>query len=79
MAVDSIPPPQRPLCVVGRLGRKKKTARRVQWEGERENRGSRLFPFLIFLGALSIFSIIAVFIGISSRSLCGGESPGLKV
>ena len=29
-AVDSLSPPQRPLCVVGRLGRKKKRARGAQ-------------------------------------------------
>ena len=27
-----LPPPQRPLCVVGRLGRKKKRARGARWE-----------------------------------------------
>ena len=37
-------------------------------------RGSRLFPRPIVPHALSIFSIIAVFIGIPSGSLYGGES-----
>ena len=37
-------------------------------------RGSRLFPLPIVPRALSIFSIIAVFIGIPSGSFCGGES-----
>ena len=37
-------PPQRPVCVVGRLGRKKKRARGAWWEGEREDRG--FSPFL---------------------------------
>ena len=37
-------------------------------------RGSRLFPLPIVPRALSIFSIIAVFIGIPSESLYGGES-----
>ena len=37
-------PPQGPLCVMGRLGRKKKRARGSRWEGERENRG--FSPFL---------------------------------
>ena len=32
-------PPKRPLCVAGRLGRKKKKARGARWEGEREKRG----------------------------------------
>jgi len=45
------------FCVVGRLGRKKKRAR-----------GERIVP-----NTLSIFSIIAIFIGIPSGSLCGGE------
>ena len=31
-------PPQRPLCVAGRLGRKKKKARWARWEGKRERR-----------------------------------------
>ena len=38
-------PPQRPLCVVGRLGRKKKRAQGARWEGEREKRDLRLPPF----------------------------------
>ena len=37
-------PPQRPLCLVGRLGRKKKRARGARWEGGRENRGFSPFP-----------------------------------
>ena len=46
-------PPQRPLCVVGRLGRKKKRVRGARWEGERAPAVS-LFPsspacFLFFL------------------------------
>ena len=61
------------FCVVGRLGRKEKRALGVRWEGEREKRGSCLFPLPIVPGALSIFSIIAM--GIISWSLCGGESP----
>jgi len=32
-------PPRRPLCVAGRLGRKKKKARGARWEGKREKRG----------------------------------------
>ena len=40
-------PPQRPLCVVGRLGRKKKRARGARREGEREKRGSRFSPLPI--------------------------------
>ena len=46
-------PPQRPLCVVGRLGRKKKRARGARWEGGRENRG--FSPFPIASRTLSIF------------------------
>ena len=59
--------------VVGRLGRKEKRALGARWEGEREKRGSCLFPLPIVPCALSIFSIIAI--GIISWSLCGGESP----
>ena len=59
--------------VVRRLGRKEKRALGARWEGEREKRGSCLFPLPIVPGALSIFSIIAI--GIISWSLCGGESP----
>ena len=44
------------LCVVGRLGRKKKRARGARYEGEKEKRGSRLFPLPIFPCALSNFS-----------------------
>ena len=36
-------------------------------------RGSRFFPLPIIPRALSFFSIIAIFIGIPSGSLCGGE------
>ena len=37
-------------------------------------KGSRLFPLPIVPRALSIFSIITIFIRIPSESLCGGES-----
>ena len=47
---------QRPLCVVGRLGRKKKKARGARWEGEREKRG--LFPFPIFICTRSFFRLL---------------------
>ena len=57
-------PPQRPLCVVGRLGRKKKRARGAGWEGDREKRGSCLFPLPIVPRA--------VLLGI----LGGGVPPG---
>ena len=49
--LSELSPLQRPLCVVGRLGRKKKRARRARWEGERElppfPSSHRLF-FLLF-------------------------------
>ena len=54
-------PQQRLLCVVGRLGRKKKRAHGARWEGERQKRGFRLFPLPIVPRAPSIFSIIAVY------------------
>ena len=66
--------PQRPFCVVGRLGSKKKKARGARLEGEREKRGLfPPFPSSLVPRALSIFFIIAIFIGIPSGSLCGGE------
>ena len=55
----TLSPPQRPLCIVGRLlccGE----------AGEKDKESAR--------GTLSIFSIIDIFMGIPSRSLCGGES-----
>ena len=57
-------PPQRPLCVVGRLGTKKKRARGARREGEREKRGSRFSPLPIVARA--------VLLGI----LGGGVPPG---
>ena len=58
--VFTLSPLQRPLCVVGRLGRKKKRARGVRLEGGREKRGSCLFALPIVSRALLIFSIIAI-------------------
>ena len=43
-------------------------------EREKGVRGSRLFPLSIVQRALTIFLIFAIFIGIPSGSLCGGES-----
>ena len=63
------------LCCWGAGEKKKKTARGEQWEGgQRREAFSRLSPLPIVPRALSIFSIIAIFIGIPSRNLCGGES-----
>ena len=39
IVLRELSPPQRPLCVVGRLKRKKKRARGARWEGGREKRG----------------------------------------
>ena len=62
------------LCC-GEAGEKEKdSARGTMGRGMREERLPP-FPLPIVLGALSIFSIIAIFIGIPNRSLCGGESP----
>ena len=36
--MTNLSPPQRTLCVVGGLGRKKYRARGARWEGEREKR-----------------------------------------
>ena len=52
-------PPQRLLCVVGRLGRKKKRVSGARWEGEREKRGS-LFP--LSPACLLFFLIIVIFL-----------------
>ena len=74
-------PPQRSLCVVGRLGREKKKARRTQWElGQREKRGLRLLPFFSSQRPprAFYFSIIAILIGIPSGSLFRGESQWFK-
>ena len=42
---QNLSPSQRPLCVIGRLGRKKKKARGARWEGGREEKS---FPFSLF-------------------------------
>ena len=57
-------PPYSPICVVGKLEKKKNKARGTVG----------LFPLPIVPSALSIFSIRAIFTGIPSGSLCGGES-----
>ena len=69
-------PPQRPLCVVGRLGREKERARWARWEGEREQKAPAFSLFPSFPARFLFFSIIAIVIGIPSGSLCGGESVG---
>ena len=52
-----------PICVVGKLAKKKNKARGTVG----------LFPLPIVPSALSIFSIRAIFTGIPSGSLCGGK------
>lgn len=44
------------------------------WKGENGVRGSRLFPLSIVQRALNIFLIFAIFVGIPSGNLCGGDS-----
>ena len=58
-----------------KIKKKRERESGLRWEGEREERGSRLFPFLIVPRALLFFffSIIAIFIGIPSGGLCGEE------
>ena len=63
-------PLHRPLCVAGRLGERKRKRAGHDGKGKKRN----LFPLPIVPLALAIFSIIAIFIGIASGSLCGGES-----
>ena len=65
-------PPQRLLCVVGRLGRKKKRARGARWEGGREKRGP-LFPSSHRPPRAFYFFDYFILMGIPSGSLCGGE------
>ena len=65
-------PLQRPVCLVGRLGRKKKKARWRRWEEQRK--GAGLFRSSHRPSRAFCFSIIAIFIGIPNGSLCGGES-----
>ena len=65
-------PPQRPLCVVGRLGRKKKRARGARWEGGREKRGPP-FPSSHRPPHAFYFFDYFILMGIPSGSLCGGE------
>ena len=58
-------PLHRPLCVAGRLGERKRKRAGHDGKGKKRN----LFPLPIVPLAL------AIFIGIASGSLCGGESP----
>ena len=58
-------PLHRPLCVAGRLGERKR--KRAGHDGKGKKRS--LFPLPIVP-----LAIIAIFIGIASGSLCGGES-----
>ena len=69
-------PQQRPLCVVGRLGRQKKRAHGARWEKKREKRGSRLFTLPIVPRALSVFSIIAQFFYMESLAGAFTEERG---
>ena len=59
-------PPPRPVCVVGRLGRKKKRARGARWEGEEKTEAfRRFFAFSVFPSPPArflFFSIIAIFV-----------------
>ena len=52
-------PPQRPVCLVGRLGRKKKKAR----DGKSKERERGFFPLLIAPRALSIFRSLLFLLG----------------
>ena len=66
-------PPQRPVCVVGRLGRKKKRARGARWEGEEKTEAfRRFFAFSVFPSPPArflFFSIIAIFIDTQRKPL----------
>ena len=54
----SLSPPQRPLCIVGRLEKGKKKARGEQWKGEREE--ARFFSLPIVPRAFRDFPVIAI-------------------
>ena len=62
--------PQRPLCVIGRLGTKKKKALMAWWKGERKE--ARLLPLPSSHCPMSAFCCLII--GIPCGNLCGGES-----
>ena len=68
----SLSPPQRPLCVVERLGRKKERTLRARWEGEREKRG--LFSLPIVPCELSIFQLLLFLLGHPARASAGEKA-----
>ena len=60
--MQTLSPPQRPVCVVGKLGRKKKRERGARWEGEGEKNERPLFSLFPSSPARFLFfSIIATF------------------
>ena len=66
----SLSPPQRPLYVARRWGERKR--KRAGHDGKGKEREERPLP--IVPHALSVFQLVSFFIGISSWSLCVGES-----
>ena len=66
----SLSSPRRPLCVIGRLGIKKKKALMAWWKGERKE--ARLLPLPSSHCPMSAFCCLII--GIPGRKLCGGES-----
>ena len=54
----SLSPPQRPLCVVGKLGRMKWQRKRVEHNGKGKERKLPPFPLLIVPRALSFFWVL---------------------
>ena len=65
--------PQRPLCALGRLARGKKRKRAGDDGKEKERKRGPLFPSSHRPPRAIYFSIIVIFIGIPSGSLCAGE------
>ena len=65
---QNLSPPQKPLCVLRRLGRRKKKARGGRWEGGREEARLPSFLFFHLPPCACYFSIIVFFIRISSGS-----------
>ena len=64
----SLSSPRRPLCVIGRLGTKKKKALVAQWKGGKE--GSEAPAFSLFRLSPERFLLFDYWDG----NLCGGES-----
>ena len=61
---------------MGRLGRKKKRAREARWEGEREKKGSRLFPLPIVPACFLFFDYLLFLLGLPAETSAEEEERG---